>query len=61
MKKIYICPLTEMMTVNVENHLLTESPNGGLTIDRTQTVDADLVKGRTSRQDYNVWDDDWSN
>ena len=60
MKKIYICPLTEMMTVNVENHLLVESQNGGLTIDRTQTVDADLVKGRTSRQDYNVWNDDWS-
>ena len=59
MKKTYIIPTTQVVNVNIQSNLLTESANGSLSIDSSQSVETDLVKGTTSSR-YNVWDDDWS-
>ncbi len=57
MKKIYIIPTLQLTYIGVEN-LIADS----LKIDSTTTVDQQYVKGAdaTSRDSYNVWDDDWS-
>lgn len=59
MKKHYITPLTQIINVSIKSNLLTESALGSLTIDSSQEVESDLVKGTSSAR-YNVWDDDWS-
>ena len=59
MKKHYITPLTQIINVSIKSNLLTESALGSLTIDSSQEVESDLVKGTSSAR-YNVWNDDWS-
>ena len=61
MKKIYMIPTTTTVAVNVVSSIL----EGSLQMINDTTSDGGWVKGdrgsRSSRQDYNVWNDDWSN
>ena len=63
MKKIYMIPTTTTVAVNVVSTILEGSLQK-----MSGTVEDEYggwVKGdrgsRSSRQDYNVWNDDWSN
>ena len=60
MKKKYIIPEVQIVTIEVE-HLIAESLgiNGSREIDNANDV---LIKrDRSSRGSYNVWNEDWSN
>ena len=61
MKKIYQTPEMVISMVETENLFATSDPN--VRIESSGSVDADKVevKGQGQRQDYNVWNDDWSN
>ena len=61
-KKTYIAPARPIILVNLEHHLMDLSSQGSASIS-SRTADGDaFVKGDgSSRQGYNVWDDDWSN
>lgn len=57
MKTIYVAPLMEQMTVQIE-HIISESTTTqGVHTDNPQPPSNALVKEDKS---YNVWDDDWS-
>ena len=62
MKKTYISPVLYSTDVQLESHLLTDS-NEGLTVGSSQSISGttNFVKERGSREDYNVWNEDWSN
>ena len=59
MKKIqYIAPAICITTVGLEN-MIARSSGPGITSDAaSQDVDMDVKAA--SREDYNVWDEDWS-
>ena len=58
MKKIYIIPELQLTEIHCEK-LIAES----LLINSQQTTSTQYVKENPAagRQDYNVWNDDWSN
>ncbi len=58
MKKTYIIPETLITRVNVER-MVAASPYTTDTV-ADQTYGMDVKQDRVSRQDYNVWNDDWS-
>ena len=59
MKKTYITPALLTVKVNTTSSLLAESSLGIYSSEEITDSEEILVKGQ--QQDYNVWDDDWSN
>ena len=58
MKKIYIIPELQFTRINSETIIATSK----FSVDKETTVNSYYVKGNEgSRQDYNVWNDDWQN
>ncbi len=59
MKKIYISPETLITKVSVE-HMISQSVDMNF---RSTGGDGNVLvkENRSSRSNYNVWDDDWSN
>ena len=58
MKKTYITPALLTVKVNTTSSLLTTSSFGISSEEKIENSNEILVKGQ---QDYDVWDDDWSN
>ena len=56
MKKKYIIPEVQIVTIEVE-HLIAES----LGLRSTNITDESKVLIKRDRQSYSVWDEDWSN
>ena len=58
MKKTYMIPA--LTTTLVDQCLPIAESNQTLSINRTEKVGAADIEVKSSRQDYNVWNDDWS-
>jgi len=57
MKKTYIIPELNITTLAVENMIAVSGPQ---TIDTTSANQSAGMDVKADRNDYNVWDDDWS-
>jgi len=57
MKKTYIIPELNITTLAVENMIAVSGPQ---TIDTTSADSQYGMDVKQQRNDYNVWDDDWS-
>lgn len=57
MKKEYVSPQVNILILQLERMVSTSQTSQGVYTDDPQTAGAALVKGR---QNYDVWDDDWS-
>ena len=57
MKKTYIIPELNITTLAVENMIAVSGPQ---TIDTTSANQQAGMDVKADRNDYNVWDDDWS-
>ena len=63
MKKIqYIAPAIEVSTFVLESHLMDNSVVSVTGLDDVTKGEGDFAGGSADvkRQDYNVWNDDWS-
>lgn len=56
MKKTYIIPELNITTLAVENMIAVSGPD---TTEKQASQQAGMDV-KSTRQDYNVWDDDWS-
>jgi len=59
MKKTYINPSTDVVTLNVENMMALSTNEASANQSYGMDVKQDCGD-RGSRSDYNVWNDDWS-
>ena len=59
MKKTYINPSTDVVTLNVENMMALSTNEASANPSYGMDVKEDRGS-RGSRSDYNVWNDDWS-
>ena len=57
MKKEYVSPQVNILILQLERMVSTSQTSQGVYTDDPQTAGAALVKGR---QNYDVWDEDWS-
>ena len=58
MKKIYLAPQVLVTRIGTERHIAASLGMKSGTVSDENSV---LVKENPGRQDYNVWNDDWSN
>ena len=58
--KAYIIPTITIVRVHSVGHLLIDSAGShSMSVDATQEVNTNMVKGNSS-SGYNVWNDDWN-
>ena len=60
MKKTYISPVLTTTAIQLESHLLVDSGSRGVTADPNQTISGTTNFVKEGRNDYDVWNDDWS-
>ena len=61
MKKTYITPALLTVKVNTTSSLLAESSLGIYSSEENKIENSGEILVKGQQQDYNVWDDDWSN
>ena len=61
MKKTYITPALLTVKVNTTSSLLTTSLGIYSSSEGNKITDSNEILVKGQQQDYNVWDDDWSN
>ena len=61
MKKTYITPALLTVKVNTTSSLLTTSLGIYSSNEEDKITESNEILVKGQQQDYNVWDDDWSN